>query len=79
VQLTTTTPGAAVEIRTGEAADGDLDAFDVVASGELEATTELAFDEPVTTRYVLVWVTGLVSAGDGFSADIAEVGLQPAG
>jgi eukaryotic-like serine/threonine-protein kinase len=79
VSLTTNTPGATVEVRVGEQPDDGLDGFDVVASGELEETTDLTFDEPVTTRYVLVWVTGLVPSDDGFSADIAEVALQPAG
>jgi eukaryotic-like serine/threonine-protein kinase len=79
VSLTTNTPGATVEVRVGEQPDDGLEGFDVVASGELEETTDLAFDEPVTTRYVLVWVTGLVPSDDGFSADIAEVALQPAG
>ncbi|MGY1637089.1 hypothetical protein ACI78V_10590 [Geodermatophilus sp. SYSU D00742] len=79
VSLTTTTPGASVEVRVGEQPDDDLEAFDVVASGELDETTDLSFDEPVTTRYVLVWITGLVPSDDGFSADIAEVAPQPAG
>ncbi|MGY1630655.1 protein kinase family protein [Geodermatophilus sp. SYSU D01186] len=78
VALTTNTPGATVEVRAGERPDDGLDGFDVVASGELEETTDLAFDEPVTTRYLLVWVTGLVPSDDGFSADIAEVAPQPA-
>ena len=73
VRVTTTTPGATVEVRTGPAATGDLDAFPVAASGTLTGTDELAFDAPVTTRWVLVWVTGLVPADDGFNASIAEV------
>jgi hypothetical protein len=79
VSLTTNTPGATVEVRVGEQPDDGLDGFDVVVSGELEETTDLTFDEPVTTRYLLVWVTGLVPSDDGFSADIAEVAPQPAG
>ncbi|MGY1690123.1 hypothetical protein [Geodermatophilus sp. SYSU D01105] len=79
VTLTTNTPGATVEVRTGGSPDGALDDFPVQASGELEESTDLTFDAPVTSRYVLVWVTGLVSSGDGFSADVAEVELRPAG
>ncbi|PWW22195.1 serine/threonine protein kinase [Geodermatophilus normandii] len=78
VTLTTTTPGIAVEVRTGGAPDGDLDSFTVAAAGSVDGTTDLAFEEPVTARYVLVWVTGLVPAEDGFSGDIAEVGITPA-
>jgi hypothetical protein len=79
VTLTTNTPGATVEVRTGGSPDGSLDDFAVQASGELEATTDLDFDAPVTSRYVLVWITGLVASGDGFSADVAEVELHAAG
>jgi hypothetical protein len=79
VTLVSTAPGATVEIRTGDSPDGDLDNFDVAAGGELEEETELAFDEPVTARYVLVWITGLVPSEGGFSAGIAEVTVQAAG
>jgi hypothetical protein len=78
VTLTTTTPGIAVEVRTGGAPDGDLDSFAVAAAGSVDGTTDLAFEEPVTARYVLVWVTGLVPAEDGFSGDLAEVGITRA-
>lgn len=73
VTIVTDTPGAVVEVRTGASADGELDSFPVAAGGTLNGTDQLAFTEPVTTRYVLVWVTGLVSGDDGFSADLAEV------
>ncbi len=79
VTVTSSTPGATVEIRTGGAPDGDLDSFATAGSGEVEGTTEFAFDEAVSARYVLVWLTGLVESGEGFSADIAEVGIQTAG
>ncbi|NEM07638.1 protein kinase family protein [Geodermatophilus normandii] len=78
VTLTTTTPGIAVEVRTGGAPDGDLDSFAVATAGSVDGTTDLAFEEPVTARYVLVWVTGLVPAEDGFAATLAEVGVTPA-
>jgi putative peptidoglycan lipid II flippase len=58
VTITTTTPGATVEVRTGGTPDDDLDAFSVAASGELSGTDDLAFSQPVSTQYVLVWVTG---------------------
>jgi putative peptidoglycan lipid II flippase len=77
--LTTTTPGATVEVRTGNAAGGDLDGFAVAASGTLGATSDLTFAQPVTTRFVLVWVTGLVSGPDGYSADLSEVTFHTAG
>ncbi|WP_448614940.1 hypothetical protein [Modestobacter sp. URMC 112] len=73
VTVTTPTPGATVEVRTGGSGDGALDDYAVAANGTLTGTDELTFAEPVTTRWVLVWVTGLVESGDGFSAGIAEV------
>ncbi|MCW2583428.1 MAG: hypothetical protein JWQ53_2218, partial [Klenkia sp.] len=73
VTIGTDTPGATVEVRTGASADGELDSYPVAAEGELTGTDDLAFAEPVTTRYVLVWVTGLVSQDEGFSADLSEV------
>jgi putative peptidoglycan lipid II flippase len=79
VTITTTLPGTAVEVRTGGTPDGELDAFRVAASGELTGTDDLTFDSPVSTRYVLVWVTGLVSTDGGFTGDIAEVTVTAAG
>lgn len=79
VTITSATPGAAVEIRTGNSADGQLDSFATAGSGTIEGTTEFSFDEATTARYVLVWVTGLVEGGDGFSADLAEVEVLSAG
>jgi hypothetical protein len=71
--------GATVEVRVGDRPDGDLGSYQVVADGELGSSTDLSFDEPVTTRYVLLWVTGLVPSDGGFSAEVAEVTLTPAG
>ena len=39
----------------------------------------MTFGKPVTSRYVLVWVTGLVPSDGGFSADLAEVAVHAAG
>jgi hypothetical protein len=79
VTVTTPAPGATVEIRTGTEPAGDLAGFDPAATGTLQGTTELTFDEPVEARYVLVWVTGLVPDGDGFAGTIGEVTVQAAG
>jgi putative peptidoglycan lipid II flippase len=79
VTLTTTLPGSTVEVRTASTPGTTLDAFPVAASGRLTGTDQLAFSAPVTARYVLVWVTGLVSGSDGFAADLAEVTVTAAG
>jgi eukaryotic-like serine/threonine-protein kinase len=79
VTLTSAAPGATVEIRTGDSPGGDLDSFVVAASGTVDDGTAFTFQKPVSARYVLVWITGLVDDGKGFSADIAEVTVQAAG
>nr|WP_211660897.1 protein kinase family protein [Modestobacter muralis] len=79
VELQTSKPGSTVEIRTGGTPDSDLTDFTVAASGDLAGTDDLAFQAPITTRYVLVWVTGLVPEGSTFSADLAEVTFRSAG
>jgi eukaryotic-like serine/threonine-protein kinase len=79
VTVASPTPGATVEIRAGDNPQGSLDSFAVAAHGTLQRSTELAFDKPVTARYLLVWLTGLVNQGDGFSAGIAEVSVRSAG
>ncbi|WP_204261378.1 hypothetical protein [Blastococcus saxobsidens] len=79
LSLTSPSDGATVEIRTGEAAGTALEDFTVAADGTLGDSTELEFAEPVTARYVLVWITGLVDAGDGFAAELAEVEVRAAG
>ncbi|WP_409329401.1 protein kinase family protein [Trujillonella humicola] len=79
VTVTTTTPGMTAEVRVGGGPDTGLAEWQVAASGTIDGTTDLAFDEAVTTRYLLVWVTSLTPADGGFSADIAEVALRPAG
>jgi hypothetical protein len=79
VTVASPTPGATVEIRAGDNPQGSLDGFAVAAHGTLQRSTELAFDKPVTARYLLVWLTGLVDQGDGFSAGIAEVSVRSAG
>jgi hypothetical protein len=78
ISLTTTLPGSTVEIRTGSAPDGPLESFAVATSGQLEGTTELTLEEPATTRYVLVWITGLVPIEEGAQADIAEIVVRSA-
>jgi hypothetical protein len=79
VTLATTLPGSAVEVRVGDSPDGDLDSFRVVSSTDaLTSGTPLTFDQPVTARYVLVWVTSLVEGPQGYTADLSEVSFTAA-
>ncbi|CCH90951.1 conserved protein of unknown function [Modestobacter italicus] len=79
VTITTTLPGSTVEVRTGSAPTGALEAFPVAATATLTGTDDIALSAPVTARYVLVWVTGLTQVADGFQADLAEVAVTAAG
>jgi len=78
VTVTSIQPGATVEIRTGGDPKGSLDSFTTVASGTIKGSTDLTFAKAVKSRYVLVWVTGLVPSNGGFSADLAEVVVHAA-
>ena len=61
VSVTSTTPGAAVEIRTGTDPHGSLDSFSTAASGTRAGPPPTCtFTKTVSSRYVLVWITGLV-------------------
>jgi hypothetical protein len=79
VTLASIAPGATVEIRTADKPAAALDGFAPAGHGTLHATTDMNFDKPVTARFVLVWITGLVPSANGFSADIAEVAVHAAG
>jgi hypothetical protein len=79
VTIATTLPGSTMEIRTGDSPDGAIDSFTVAAEGTIQGSTDLTFDKAVTTRYVLVWITGLVPVQDGAQADLAEVTIHAAG
>jgi len=76
VTLTTTTPGATVEVRTADQPADKLDGYKPAADGKLDGTTDMTFGKPVKARFVLVWITGLVQSDNGFKADIAEVAVH---
>jgi hypothetical protein len=77
--ITTTMPGATMEIRTGNQPKGTLDDFAVAGSETVDGTTQIHFAKPVTTRYVLLWITNLGQTDKGFQADVAELALNSAG
>jgi len=79
VTVSSLQPGAALEIRTGGDPHGTLDSFTPVASGTVRNATDFTFSKPVTSRYVLVWITGLVPSNGSFSGDLAEVVVHAAG
>jgi hypothetical protein len=79
VTIETTQPGSTVEIHAASGTEGDLKDWPLLAEGTLKEKTDLSFDKPAKTRYVLVWVTGLAEGDGGFVADLAEVEPQAAG
>jgi eukaryotic-like serine/threonine-protein kinase len=79
VTITTTLPGSSVEVRTGSTPTGALEAYQVAGTATLDGTTKVRFDKAANARYVLVWVTRLVSSKGEFSANLAEVTVQRAG
>jgi hypothetical protein len=79
VTVTSTQPGATLEIRTGTDPHGSLESFSTAANGTVQGATDLHFAKAVTSRYVLVWITGLVPNNGSFSADLAEVAVHAAG
>lgn len=76
VVISTTTPGAVVEIRTGAGTTGAIGDFTGVAGPvTLEASTEIPVPEGTSTQYVLVWITQLVPQGGSFQASLSEVSI----
>jgi putative peptidoglycan lipid II flippase len=69
IRLWTPHPGYAFQIATGE--DPDTLVADVGDAEVAEPLTRVELDG--TGRYVLVWITSVVPAGDGNRAEIAEV------
>jgi hypothetical protein len=79
VTLATTLPGSTVEVRTGATDADTLDAYTVAGTATLDTSTQVRFPRPVTTRYVLVWFTGLVPDSGSYSANLAEFAALRAG
>jgi putative peptidoglycan lipid II flippase len=79
VTIATVQPGTTVEVRTADSAGGSLADYPVAATARLTGSDQLTFAAPVTARYLLVWVTGLVATGDGFTGSLAEVTPLKAG
>jgi len=79
VTISSTTPGAAIEVRTADQPADSLDGYKPAGKATLENTTGVTFAKPVKARFVLVWITGLVQSDNGFKADLAEVAVHAAG
>jgi hypothetical protein len=75
-QLKTTHSGAVVEVRVGDNPTAPLDDFPIVAAAQLLEDTEIHIANPLKARYVLVWITALAPAEEGYAADLSEVSVR---
>ena len=74
VDIVAASPGTQVEIRVADSAQPALSETQTVAAGTLEGErTELTLDSPVSTQYVVVWITGLSGQAPEFQSQIAEL------
>jgi eukaryotic-like serine/threonine-protein kinase len=78
VALRAVTPGVTYELRVADEPGAGVDDWQPVAFVEnVEGFAETALDEPVTTRYLLVWITGeLPSYGGGYAAEFAAIAVR---
>jgi hypothetical protein len=75
VEIVTSTPGMALELRAGDVAPDAAEDLDLVARTEAaRASEELAVDD-VEARYWLVWITQLPGDGTG-TAELEEVSFR---
>ena len=62
----------------GASAPTNTDGLDEVASVDGAGTNiDPEFDQPVTTRYLVIWLTSLPSASGGFAGQVAEIVVRP--
>jgi eukaryotic-like serine/threonine-protein kinase len=78
VRLVTTTPGVGVQLRAADEPASTADGWTVVATSVEEGdVVTLRPAEPVTARFLLVWLTGpLAPGGGGFIAQYRSVEVQ---
>jgi hypothetical protein len=80
VTITSPSPGTVVEIHAASSPDASLSAAPLLGTATLnDGTTTIPLHAAAPTPYVLVWITQLASAGDGYGSAIAEISCQPAG
>ncbi|HEV2757168.1 MAG TPA: protein kinase [Actinomycetota bacterium] len=72
IELVTSTPGFAFELRAGDGFPETADDLEVVARTEAAAAVDEHEFDPVRARYWLVWITRLPGDGTG-TAEVEEV------
>jgi hypothetical protein len=77
VRVAFTSPGAHVELRVTNVAPSTLDATREVASDDSGAqVANLVPRAPTRVRYVLIWITELPKADEGYRVGISEVAVS---
>lgn len=75
VDLQTAGSGGTVEVRT--APGPGLDGSTVVATADLAGgATEVTFEQPAETQFVVLWFTSLPDVGDGYRIELASVSVR---
>lgn len=66
-----------LQVRVAERRGDALEDYRLVGeAGNVDGAGVLTPDRPVTGRYVLVWLTGLPTVGEGWRGEIAEVSVR---
>lgn len=63
-------------LAAGETAPTTSEGLEVVAEGEGDATITLTPDEPVDSRYLVVWLTSVPQADGSFRGSIAQIQVR---
>lgn len=79
MQITSTTPGSQVEIRTAPSPNTSLDQTRVIGNATLNnGVTDIPLQSDSATKNVLVWITDLSTTGGKNQTSIAEVSFTAA-
>ncbi len=79
VTITSPSPGTSVEVRTSPTASPTLDQTQLIGTAQLgDGVTEIPVQTDQSTRYVLIWITGLGNTDGQFQTSVAEVGFEAA-
>ncbi|WP_170183966.1 protein kinase family protein, partial [Pseudonocardia hydrocarbonoxydans] len=80
LSITSPSAGTTVEVRSAATADASVDDTTLITEATLTAgTTVVSLDGSQPVEHVLLWITELAPAGDGFSSEVGEVEFRRAG
>lgn len=80
LSITSPSAGTTVEVRSAGSADASVDDTELITETTLTAgTTVVSLEGSQPVEHVLLWITELAPAGDGFSSEVGEVEFRRAG